>query len=137
MTYKNKIFDRNIFTLNSFNESFKVQSLELKNQNEEFQSNLLKITISGAGRTVCPDLVAQLATLQNLNKNGVSINLYDSPGHFFKIKDIGKDAKGIGGKLSSIKIINSLSDGLKNCDLLIYLDHSQRFAVQNYFNIRV
>lgn len=108
-------------------EILKVQNLELQHQDDEFESNVFKITISGAGRTVCPDLVAQLATLPNMKKNGVSIKLYDIPGHFFKIKDIAKDAKGVGGKLCSINIINSLADGLKQCDLLIILEHLQRF----------
>lgn len=86
---------------------------------------------------MCPDLVAQLATLQNINKNGISVNLYDSPGHFFKLKDIAKDAKGISGKICSIEIINALSEGLKECDLLIYLDHLQRFNFLNFFILKV
>lgn len=68
-----------------------------------------------------------LASMKNICKNGIEINLFDTPGHFFKIKDIVKDASAIGGELRSIKILDKLSDGLENCDILIILDHIARY----------
>ncbi|XP_016840773.1 putative malate dehydrogenase 1B isoform X3 [Nasonia vitripennis] len=90
------------------------------------QLDILHFTISGAGRSVCPDLVMQLASMKGICKNGIEINLFDTPGHFFKIKDIVKDASAIGGELRSIQILENVSDGLGNCDILIILDHIAR-----------
>ncbi|XP_058792244.1 putative malate dehydrogenase 1B [Phymastichus coffea] len=98
----------------------------IKYELNESKNNILRITIYGAGRSVCPDLVAQLATIKEINEDGVSIQLHDKAGHYFKINDIIEDAVAIGGELRSIRNIENLSDGLKNCNVLIVLDLTLR-----------
>ncbi|KAK2586685.1 hypothetical protein KPH14_011727 [Odynerus spinipes] len=81
------------------------------------------ITIIGAGKALCTDLVPQLVTTKELwLTNGVVINLYDEPGCFFKIKHIAKDIEAIGGGLYAARVIESISDGLCDCDILINLE---------------
>ncbi|XP_014205767.1 putative malate dehydrogenase 1B [Copidosoma floridanum] len=93
---------------------------------EEVQTTTINITILGAGYSVCPDLVAQLVTMKEFTKLGTVINLYDEPGHFFKLKDIVKDAMSIGGDLKAINTFDNLFDALKNCNILIALDDNVR-----------
>lgn len=86
------------------------------------------ITIIGAGKALCTDLVPQLITTTELwSINGIIINLYDEPGCFFKIKHIVKDVKAVGGGLYAARIIDNISDGLCDCDILINLDIIPRY----------
>ncbi|XP_014221790.1 putative malate dehydrogenase 1B [Trichogramma pretiosum] len=94
-----------------------------KERQKNARRNILHITISGAGRSVCPDLVAQLATEKNISRNGITIHLYDPSGHSFKLNDILKDARALSGVLWDIYVAESLSDCLMNCDILIILEH--------------
>ncbi|XP_034191366.1 putative malate dehydrogenase 1B [Osmia lignaria lignaria] len=82
-----------------------------------------RITIVGAGRSVCAELVCQLLMTKELwLTHGILIGLYDEPGCFFKIKKIYKDAGGVGAGLNSVMILNNVPEGLKDCHILIYLD---------------
>lgn len=82
-----------------------------------------QIMVIGAGRTVCLELIPQLIMIKELwLTHGTIINLYDEPGCFFKLKKILKDSKGIGGGLNAVNILENVPDGLKDCDILIYLD---------------
>ena len=79
--------------------------------------------IIGAGRSMCLDLVPQLLMTKELwLSRGIVINLYDEPGCFFKLKRIFKDARTTGAGLNTVNIVENIPDGLKNCDILIYLD---------------
>lgn len=72
---------------------------------------------------MCLDLVPQLLMTKELwLTQGIVINLYDEPGHYFKLKKIFKDAGTIGAGLNTVNIVESVPDGLKDCDILIYLD---------------
>ncbi|KAI4497521.1 hypothetical protein M0802_007291 [Mischocyttarus mexicanus] len=81
------------------------------------------ITVLGAGKALCLDLIPQLITTKELwLTNGVIVNLYDEPGCYFKIKHIVKDMEAIGGGLYAARAIENISDGLCDCDILINLD---------------
>ncbi|XP_024939004.1 malate dehydrogenase 3, cytoplasmic-like isoform X1 [Cephus cinctus] len=82
------------------------------------------VTIIGAGRSLCPDLVAQLVLIKELWLHcGVIIKLYDDPGHFFKLKEIVKDTSAIGGGLCATTIAQSMSKALEDSDIVLVLDH--------------
>ena len=91
-------------------------------------NHCLSVTIIGAGRSVCPDLLAQLVTLKELRvSDGIILNLYDELSYFFKMKDMIADTISVGGAVRSANILENVSDGLKNCDILIILDHLVRY----------
>nr|XP_012142562.1 PREDICTED: putative malate dehydrogenase 1B [Megachile rotundata] len=82
-----------------------------------------QITIIGAGTSVCPDLVCQLLMTKELWwTHGIIINLYDEPGCFFKLKKIHRDARAVGSGLNRVTVLDNVPDGLKDCNILIYLD---------------
>ncbi|CAK9797436.1 Putative malate dehydrogenase 1B [Anthophora plagiata] len=86
-----------------------------------------QIMIIGAGRSMCPDLVPQLLMTKELwLTGGILIYLYDEPGCFFKLRRIFKDAGTMGAGLNTVNIVESIRDGLKDCDILIYLDSLSR-----------
>ncbi|XP_043788001.1 putative malate dehydrogenase 1B isoform X2 [Apis laboriosa] len=98
-----------------------------KSKNSQVQEKCRRIMIIGAGRSMCPDLVSQLLMTKELwMSHGIVINLYDQPGCFFKLRRIFKDARTIGAGLNTVNIVESIPDGLKNCDILIYLDSFMR-----------
>lgn len=83
--------------------------------------------IIGAGRSMCPDLVPQLLMTKELwMTHGIVINLYDEPGCFFKLRKIFRDAGTIGAGINTVHIVENIPDGLKDCDILIYLDSLTR-----------
>ncbi|KAK9296601.1 hypothetical protein QLX08_009436 [Tetragonisca angustula] len=89
----------------------------------QIQEKYCLIMIIGAGRSMCLDLVPQLLMTKELwLSRGIVINLYDEPGCFFKLKRIFKDARTTGAGLNTVNIVENIPDGLKNCDILIYLD---------------
>ncbi|XP_017794982.1 PREDICTED: LOW QUALITY PROTEIN: malate dehydrogenase, cytoplasmic-like, partial [Habropoda laboriosa] len=86
-----------------------------------------QIMIIGAGRSMCSDLVPQLLMTKELwLTHGIVINLYDEPGCFFKLRRILKDAATIGAGLNTVNIVENIPDGLKDCNILIYLDSLPR-----------
>ncbi|XP_017762086.1 PREDICTED: putative malate dehydrogenase 1B, partial [Eufriesea mexicana] len=94
----------------------KIKSLQIQ---EKFR----RIMIIGAGRSMCLDLVPQLLMTKELwTTHGIIINLYDQPGCFFKLRRIFRDAGTIGAGLNTVNIMENIPDGLKDCDILIYLD---------------
>lgn len=91
------------------------------------QEECHRITIIGAGGSVCPDLVSQLLMTKELwLTNGIIINLYDKPGCFFKLKRIHKDVGGVGAGLNRVNVLDNVPDGLIECHTLIYLDSFSR-----------
>lgn len=95
-----------------------------------------RITVLGAGKALCVDLIPQLITIKELwLTHGIIINLYDEPGCYFKIKRIVQDMEAIGGGLYAARIIDNISDGLYDCDILINLDVISKyvFAFFNFF----
>ncbi|XP_051156781.1 putative malate dehydrogenase 1B [Leptopilina boulardi] len=93
---------------------------------EEEKNKSFSITVIGAGRSACPDLIAQIITLKELSTKapgGIILNVYDELSYFLKIKDMLTDILSVGGTLRSTNILKNVSDGLKNCDLLIILEH--------------
>lgn len=95
-----------------------------------------RITVLGAGKALCVDLIPQLITIKELwLTHGIIINLYDEPGCYFKIKRIVQDMEAIGGGLYAARIIDNISDGLYDCDILINLDVISKyvFVFFNFF----
>nr|XP_033326301.1 putative malate dehydrogenase 1B isoform X2 [Megalopta genalis] len=82
-----------------------------------------RIMIIGAGRSMCPELVPQLIMTKELwLSHGLVISLYDQPGCFFKVRKIVKDAQGLDGGLNAVKVVYNIPDGLRDCDVLLYID---------------
>ncbi|XP_050587717.1 putative malate dehydrogenase 1B [Bombus affinis] len=93
----------------------------------QVQKKYRQIMIIGAGRSMCPDLVPQLLMTKELwMTHGIVINLYDEPGCFFKLRKIFRDAGTIGAGINTVHIVENIPDGLKDCDILIYLDSLTR-----------
>ncbi|KAF7402822.1 hypothetical protein HZH66_005089 [Vespula vulgaris] len=93
------------------------------------------ITVLGAGKALCVDLIPQLITIKELwLMHGIIINLYDKPGCYFKIKHIAQDMEAIGGGLYSTRIIKNVSDGLYDCDILINLDVVSKEESENMYS---
>ncbi|XP_076232982.1 putative malate dehydrogenase 1B [Calliopsis andreniformis] len=100
---------------------------ELKSISSCITEKYRRILVLGAGRSMCFDLIPQLIMLKELwLTHGTVINLYDEPGCYFKLKRIFKDAKAIGGGLNAVNILEDVSEGLKDCDILIHLDSLSR-----------
>ncbi|XP_076687117.1 malate dehydrogenase, cytoplasmic isoform X1 [Andrena cerasifolii] len=86
-----------------------------------------RLLIIGGGRSMCSDLVPQLQMTKELwLSHGIVINVYDEPGCYFKLRRIFKDAAAIGAGLKTVNILDNVPTGLKDCDVLIYLDSLPR-----------
>lgn len=100
---------------------------EQKSKDLDVPEKFRRLMIVGAGRSMCPDIVPELLSMKELwLANGILINMYDQPGCFFKLRRIFKDSGTVGAGLNTVNIVERVSDGLKDCDILIYLDSHQK-----------
>ncbi|XP_023289804.1 putative malate dehydrogenase 1B [Orussus abietinus] len=94
---------------------------------QNIQKQYRRVTIIGAGKSFCQDLVAQLVTMKELQLQlGVTVNLIDTATNFSKLREIVKDASLIGGGLNAAIVLHSIPDGLSDCDILLILDYVPR-----------
>ncbi|XP_026672773.1 putative malate dehydrogenase 1B [Ceratina calcarata] len=108
-----------------FTKAYKVK--KMKARASQVQEKYNRITIIGAGRSMCLDLVPQLLMTKELwSSHGIIINLYDEPGCYFKLRRILRDSGTIGAGIRRVFIVDSIPEGLENCDVLIYLDSYSR-----------
>lgn len=99
----------------------KIGCLDIKNEYR-------RVTIAGAGRSLCLDLIPQLMTISELRlSRGIVLSLYDEPGNFSKLERITKDVKNVDEGLNVTMIVQDISSGLCDCDILIFLEDITRY----------
>lgn len=95
----------------------KIGCLEIKN-------GYRRVTIVGAGRSLCLDLIPQLVTISELRlSHRIALSLYDEPENFSKLERITKDVD----DLNATMIVQDISSGLRDCDILIFLEDITRY----------
>ncbi|XP_011872807.1 PREDICTED: malate dehydrogenase, cytoplasmic-like [Vollenhovia emeryi] len=97
----------------------KIGSLEIK---KEYR----RVTVVGAGRSLCLDLISQLTAIRELHlSRGIVFSLYDEPENFSKLERITKELRNVDEDLNAM-IVRDMSSGLRDCDILIFLEDMTR-----------
>jgi len=58
---------------------------------------------------------------------GIVFSLYDKPENYSKLERIMKNIKNVDEDLNATMIIQDISNGLRNCDILIFLEDVTRY----------
>ncbi|XP_071628494.1 putative malate dehydrogenase 1B [Temnothorax longispinosus] len=94
---------------------------------ETSENEYRRVTIVGADRSLCLDLIPQLMTVKELHlSRGIVFSLYDEPENLSKLERITNDIKNVDESLNAITIIQDISNGLRDCDILIFLEDITR-----------
>ncbi|KAJ8673711.1 hypothetical protein QAD02_004973 [Eretmocerus hayati] len=104
------------------------QNIELRAARGYDGSKTLNVIISGASSSICSNLAEQLLSIEDTNFDCLSIKLYDESGCCCETLNILENISNTECKLLTTEIVENLSDGLKDCDILIILDHLTREA---------
>lgn len=95
----------------------------------EIQSEYRRVTIIGAGRSLCLDLFPQLTAIKELSlSRGIVFSLYDEPENLSKLERIMKDIRNIDEDLNATMIVKDISSGLRDCDILIFFEDLIRYT---------
>ncbi|KAL6265125.1 hypothetical protein P5V15_005216 [Pogonomyrmex californicus] len=87
--------------------------------------NECRVTIISADRSLCLDLIPQLMAIKELRlSRGIALSLYDETKKFSKLEEIMKDVKNV--EDLNVTVIEDLSIGLYDCDILIFLEDMSR-----------
>ncbi|XP_077268482.1 LOW QUALITY PROTEIN: putative malate dehydrogenase 1B [Temnothorax americanus] len=94
---------------------------------ETSENEYRRVTIVGAARSLCLDLIPQLMTVKELHlSRGIVLSLYDEPENLSKLERITNDIKNVDESLNAITIIRDISNGLRDCDILLFLEDITR-----------
>ncbi|XP_071571619.1 LOW QUALITY PROTEIN: putative malate dehydrogenase 1B [Temnothorax nylanderi] len=101
----------------------------------ETENEYRRVTIVGAGRSLCLDLIPQLMTVKELHlSRGIVLSLYDEPENLSKLERITNDIKNVDESSNAITIIQDVSNGLRDCDILIFLEDITREECEEHDN---
>ncbi|XP_011697647.1 PREDICTED: putative malate dehydrogenase 1B isoform X2 [Wasmannia auropunctata] len=79
-----------------------------------------RVTIVGAGRSLCLDLIPQLMTIKELRlSRGIVLSLYDELENFSELERMVKDIKNVNEDLNATMVVQDISSGLRDCDILL------------------